>query len=133
MRSTIAAVVVVVSSTGASLPQTIDKLAKSGECTYRGGSFMNGQKAVAQMSIRNDGGWCWSDGYAMPQTGFYLSASDLKVTTPPKHGEVAIGDMPSHHLRIAYRPAAGFSGEDSYTVHYNITEAEKTITVTVSK
>jgi hypothetical protein len=129
------AVMLVVSwaATSAGQTESVDKLTKASECTYQGGHFINGQKLTVQMTVKNDGGWCWSDGYSSPSTGRYLSARDLVVTDPPKHGHAVVGDMPNHYLRIAYQPAPGFSGQDSFTVHYNVTEAEKTIQITVSK
>jgi hypothetical protein len=85
------------------------------------------------MTVKNDGGWCWADGHASYASGrLYLSARDLVITDPPKHGHAVVGDVANHGLRIAYRPEPGFFGQDSYTVHYNILDVESTVSVTVS-
>jgi hypothetical protein len=62
----------------------------------------------------DDGGWCqirfrhfWGDRPIQ---------APLAVTTPPAHGDTLVGSI-GVDLRIGYRPAPGFAGEDAFVVH----------------
>lgn len=64
--------------------------------------------------LGDDGGWCqirfehfWGDRPIQ---------APLAVTTPPAHGETLVGSVGTS-LRIAYRPANGFAGQDAFSVH----------------
>lgn len=112
--------------------ESVDKLTKASECTFHGSQASPGQHVTNQMAVKNDGGWCWSSEAAWRGNGTYYSADDLVITVPPKHGNVVVGDMANHRIRVAYRPEPGFSGQDSYTFHFKVLEIEHTVIVTVS-
>ncbi len=73
----------------------------------------------ASLTVDNDGAWCqimfqhWWGGQPLQ--------APLSVITPPAHGEAVVGSV-GVSLRIAYRPAPGFSGRDSFVVHLTAPE-----------
>ena len=69
----------------------------------------------ARIAIGNDGGWCSIQYQAQMPNGAFTVA-DASVTIPPGHGEAMVGTL-SGLLRIAYRPAPGFTGQDVFTVN----------------
>ena len=113
--------------------QTPQSPNKASVCTTEAIRFMAGQKITQQMTIKNDGGWCWMDGWAMPSTGMYLSARDLTVTQQPRHGQVTVSDLDNHRIRTAYQPEPDFSGKDSFVIQYAVMNSEKTVQITISK
>jgi len=115
--------------------QAVDKLTMASKCeiqmTVLGGR--GGQNDLT-MTIENDGGWCWRDTNTPgKKSNKVLTAYYVKVTTPPKHGHVIIGDLPNGEIRVAYQPEPGFAGADSFTIHIDVRDTDATYSVTVSK
>ncbi len=73
---------------GHAQPVAADKLNKASECQVAPVRFIPGQQVSGPMTLKNDGGWCWSVGYASQGSNMYLSAGDVVVKDPPKHGRV---------------------------------------------
>jgi len=70
--------------------------------------------ADGRIDMANDGGWCVIRYQTtMPNGG--LARFPAEVRTPPSNGDVVVGTLDGH-LRIAYRPARGFTGEDQFLV-----------------
>jgi hypothetical protein len=73
----------------------------------------------ASIVTNNDGGWC------QIHFQFYWARqpiqAPLAVTTPPMHGDAMVGSV-GDSLRIAYRPAPGFTGQDRFVVHLTAPE-----------
>jgi hypothetical protein len=113
--------------------QDVGTLTRAGKCDVQGHAMKNGENATFLMVVQNDGGWCWDNVWWSPQKGRYLAARDVTVIDPPKYGHVVIGDRPNYRVRIAYQPESDFTGEDKYTVHYNVAESDVTYSVTISK
>jgi hypothetical protein len=70
--------------------------------------------ADGRMDMGNDGGWCVIRLRPTGPSGG-LARFPAVVRTPPAHGEVVVGTLDGQ-LRIAYRPARGFAGEDQFLV-----------------
>jgi hypothetical protein len=68
----------------------------------------------ASIAMGNDGGWC-SIAYQAQMPNGAPTVADASVTRPPGHGEAMVGTL-NGLLRIAYRPAPGFTGPDAFTV-----------------
>lgn len=113
--------------------QSADSLNKARDCQVQTSRFFSANNATWTFAMANDGGWCWSQGYASPSSGRYLAASDLSVAEQPKHGRVTISDAKNHRIRVAYQSAAGFTGHDQFVVHYDIMNSNVTNVVTVAK
>lgn len=118
---------------GHAQPVAADKLNKASDCQVAPIRFIPGQKVSGPMTLKNDGGWCWSDGYASQGSNLYLSAGDVVVRDPPKHGRVTVGDLANHRIRTAYQPENGFAGQDSFTLHYRVIDTDRTYQVTVTR
>jgi hypothetical protein len=127
-----AAMVCLAASSEAQTPQWGPK---SADCSFNPTRqpFIPGQKLTQQMTVKNDGGSCWSDGYAQSGPSLFLTARDISVTEQPKHGQVTIGDVENHRIRVAYKPAAGYAGPDTFTIHYGVINTDKSLQVVVSK
>jgi len=66
------------------------------------------------ISMNNDGGWCQiSHVFVFREVE---EVDTMTLVTPPSHGAVRTGNV-GKQLRIAYRPAAGFTGVDNFVVH----------------
>ena len=66
------------------------------------------------IGMNNDGGWCQiSHIFVFREVE---EVDTMTLVTPPSHGEVRTGNV-GKQLRIAYRPAAGFTGIDNFVVH----------------
>jgi len=82
------------------------------------------------MRVSNSGGWCWFDvsaTYASPRC-----VATYSVTNGPAHGEVVTGAV-DQQARIAYRPAPGFLGGDSFLIVNGTTNSQRPVTVTIVK
>jgi hypothetical protein len=65
------------------------------------------------MTMSNDGGWCWLQfGQSFRAALIHPEAS---VAEPPRHGDLDLTRM-SDRISMAYRPAPGFIGTDSFAV-----------------
>lgn len=69
----------------------------------------------ASIGVVNDGGWC-AIRYQVTMPNGSLTTSEAIVTHPPAHGSTMVGTLDGK-LRIAYRPAPGFTGEDTFSVY----------------
>lgn len=69
----------------------------------------------ARIAMGNDGGWC-AIRYQMAMPNGSVTTSEAVVTRPPAHGSVVVGTLEGK-LRIAYRPAPGFQGDDAFLVY----------------
>ncbi|MDR3538231.1 MAG: hypothetical protein P4L71_17180 [Acetobacteraceae bacterium] len=67
----------------------------------------------------DDGGWCQIR--FQHYWGQKPLQAPLAVLTPPAHGEAMVGSV-GLSLRIAYKPAPGFTGTDHFTVHLTAPE-----------
>ena len=68
-----------------------------------------------RIAMANDGGWCTIDFTHSMYEGLLPIVAPLHVRRPPAHGEAMVGSVgPS--MRIAYRPAPGFTGSDGFSV-----------------
>jgi hypothetical protein len=63
--------------------------------------------------MSNDGGWCWLSLWATHGSVAYVAT--FRLAEPPSHGEVLMGEV-NKRARVAYKPAPGFTGEDTYTI-----------------
>jgi hypothetical protein len=108
---------------------SVDKLTRAGACAASAYHVATGENA--RLTVENDGGWCWADTH---ERSYWrtLSANNVAVTNPPKHGHVLVGDIDNQEIRIAYRPDPGFTGTDSFMVHYQVNERDLMYSVTVS-
>ena len=64
--------------------------------------------------MNNDGGWCQISHIFVFRD--VEEVGTMTLATPPAHGEVRTGNV-GKQLRIAYRPAPGFTGIDDFVVH----------------
>jgi hypothetical protein len=108
--------------------EAADALTRAGECSVNGRS----------MTLKNDGGWCWNVvAISAPRmgkkAGITLSSNALTVASQPQHGQVAIADVEDGKVRIAYRPAAGFAGDDKFTLHNQVRAQDVTYLVSVQR
>jgi hypothetical protein len=108
----------------------VDKLVSATACAVSAYHVMAGTNAT--MAVTNDGGWCWADTYER-NNWRTLSAISAAVTNPPRHGRVLVRDIDNQEIRIAYRPEPSFGGQDSFTVHYDTDDSERTFIIAVSK
>jgi len=102
----------------AALPPTATcdaRLPFFGYYRYSRDELMQYVEPDAQIAMGNDGGWC-SIGYQTQMPNGAPSVSEASVTKPPGHGEAMVGTL-NGRLRIAYRPAPGFTGRDEFTVN----------------
>ena len=67
------------------------------------------------------------------KAGIALSSDALSVASQPQHGQVAIADVEDGKVRIAYRPAAGFAGDDKFTLHNQVRAQDVTYLVSVQR
>lgn len=82
------------------------------------------------INLSNDGGWCWHGTHARFGQAY---APTFRVTSPPAHGELAMGEVNPPRTRVAYRPAPGFVGKDTFTLTESIKGWQIIATVTVTQ
>jgi|SRR5579871_1336176 len=109
----------------------MDKLTRTSRCSVAIFRFIGGQNTSSTLEMNNDGNWCWFDSYYRANNQ-YLSAYYVSVAIPPKHGRIQIGDIPNSKVRVAYQPAQGFVGSDSFTIHFGVADSDVAIAVNVS-
>jgi hypothetical protein len=110
--------------------ESMGKLTRATACATSAYHVTAGEDAT--MAVANDGGWCWADTYERSNWRT-LSAHAVTVTNPSKHGHVLVGDIDNQEVRIAYQPEPGFAGQDSFTIHYDTDNSERTFLITVSR
>jgi len=69
-----------------------------------------------RIAMDNDGGWCTIDFTYSIYAGLLPVVAPLRVARPPAHGAAEVGSV-GPAMRIAYRPAPGFAGQDDFAVH----------------
>ena len=82
-------------------------------------------------NMSNDGGWCWRGSPA--QLGSTLYAPTFRITSSPAHGELRMGEATKNLTRIAYKPAPGFIGVDTFTLTESVTAWQIIATITVTQ
>jgi hypothetical protein len=110
--------------------EPVGQLTMATACTASAYHVAPGDSAT--MTVINDGGWCWADSSERDYWRSF-SASYVTVTNPPKHGHVLVGDLANQNVRVAYQPEPGFTGQDSFNVHYRGNEHDLTFLVSVSR
>jgi hypothetical protein len=98
--------------------------------------FTNPTPGAGTISMANDGGWCWLQ-LSMISNNTYVIPG-VTVTQPPRHGTMISGGVDTSagkRLRLAYKPVAGFSGTDSFSVHFQLPSGtlDANVAVTVTK
>jgi hypothetical protein len=107
----------------------VSALPKASRCSSRPAISVPGG-ATLQTTIRmsSSGGWCWFDVSATFGSLRYVASYD--VTQAPAHGEILMGAV-NQRARIAYKPASGFVGEDSFVIVNRMTHSHRPVAVTV--
>jgi hypothetical protein len=67
-----------------------------------------------RIAMDNDGGWC-AIRFHFAVRGQIPVIARLHLVRPPAHGRVVLGTLRGA-MRIAYRPAPGFTGRDRFAV-----------------
>jgi hypothetical protein len=104
-----------------------DMVGGARKCEAPTPSLTDGQTSDVQMKVANDGGWC---GVTVAQRSGRPFDSGL-LSARPSRGKVAVnrvGDV----TRIAYTPAPGFTGTDSFAVRLIPGESVVRVAVTVT-
>jgi type II secretion system GspH-like protein len=83
----------------------------------------------SEINMANDGGWCWLTLWAT--LGDLRYAPEFNVTQAPQHGQLLMGAV-QNNARVAYMPATGFTGGDTFTLVDKTTGTERTVTVSVA-
>lgn len=86
----------------------------------------NGQTSEVAMKVANDGGWC---GVSVAQSGRAFDSGLLTVR--PSRGKVVVNRV-GDATRIAYTPAKGFAGTDTFSVKLIPGDAIVRVSVTVT-
>jgi hypothetical protein len=117
--------------TGRAQSQAVTDLPRSQTCSATNTmAIVGGMAGTTAIRMRSDGGWCWIDILATTEGLRYTPK--YRVAQAPAHGELVMGEV-DKKARIAYRPAPGFAGVDTYTLMNTMTNSERVVTVTVSK
>ena len=87
-------------------------------------------QGTTDMTMTNDGGWCWMDLSATQGSLQYLPT--YQVDKAPAHGQVVMGAV-GMKARIAFKPEAGFVGTDTYTLMNTLNHSEREVTITVAR
>jgi hypothetical protein len=104
-------------------------LPKASRCSAQAPlSEPGGATLPTTMRMSSSGGWCWFDVTATFGSLKYVASYD--VTRAPAHGEILMGAA-NQRARIAYKPAAGFVGEDSFVIVNRMTHSQRLVAVTV--
>jgi hypothetical protein len=107
--------------------QPVSDLHRSKVCSSRSTmATAGGYNGNTEMKMSNEGGWCWVNLWARGEAATY------RVTKAPDHGQLAMGEV-NKRTRVAYKPDAGFVGEDRYTLMDTTSNSQRLVAVTVSK
>jgi hypothetical protein len=107
----------------------VSALPKASRCSTQAPiSVPGGATLRTTMRTSNSGGWCWFDVWATFGSLKYVGS--YEVTQAPAHGEILMGEA-NQKARIAYKPASGFVGEDSFVIVNKMTHSQRPVTVTV--
>ena len=108
----------------------ISELPKSTECSAKAPYVTAGGAALpSTIRVSSKGGWCWLNMSATTQGGM-VYAPMYTVSRAPAHGELLMGEV-SQKTRIAYKPTAGFTGNDSFVIVNKTSNSERAVSVTV--
>lgn len=99
---------------------------RSKSCSYPFFRFRSG--GVAEMHLQNDGNWCWIPLRSRTTGGAF---SNVTIIDAPNHGTFESAPVDSRS-RLYYKPAPGFTGEDSFKIRLEPGDNSLTINVTVS-
>src|SRR4051794_3656476 len=69
-------------------------------------------------------------GQSMGTRGSFQYVATYRVTKAPDHGQLAMGEV-NKRTRVAYKPDAGFVGEDRYTLMDTTSNSQRLVAVTV--
>jgi hypothetical protein len=119
-------------SVGQTAPD-VNGLTRAGVCVVHGARNIGGATGSSPMTVKNDGGWCWNNLPHNYNRSTWIAAHDTVVITPPQHGRVVVGDVDNHRVRVAYQPAPGFTGTDTFTTGFNIVDTRVVWEVTVTQ
>jgi hypothetical protein len=109
--------------------QDVSALPRASRCSARAPlSEPGGATLQTIMRTSSSGGWCWFDVSATFGSLKYVGS--YEVTQAPAHGEILMGEA-NQKARIAYKPATGFVGEDSFVIVNKMTHSERPVAVTV--
>ena len=109
--------------------QDVSALPRASRCSTRAPlSVRGGATLQTTMRMSSSGGWCWFDLWATFGSLKYVGS--YEVTQAPAHGEILMGEA-NQRARIAYKPAAGFVGEDSFVIVNKMTNSHRPVAVTV--
>jgi hypothetical protein len=123
------AVALVLCVPGKAQPPVVSDLPKSSACSTRATLVYPGGPAMqTTMRVSSGGGWCWFDVSATMNS--IRIVATYTVTRAPAHGEVTMGEV-NQKTRIAYRPVAGFVGDDNFVVVNKMTNSERSVAVTI--
>src|ERR1700722_937897 len=118
----LALLVSVVSVAVAQQSPPVATLSRAKDCKGNMSKMISGTSAKSgpgqgTITMVNDGNWCWID-LSMHTRGVYVVAG-VTVTQPPRNGTVMSGGVdtsPGPRTRLAYKPATGFAGPDTFSV-----------------
>ena len=85
-----------------------------------------GYSGNTEMKMSKEGGWCWVRG------GSFQYVATYRVTKAPEHGQFVMGEV-NKRTQVAYKPDAGFVGDDQYTLMDTTSNSERLVTVKVSR
>lgn len=123
------AVMVALCARGEAQTPAASELQRSKACSTRAPlTYPGGPTIQTTIRVSSGGGWCWVDISAT--MGTIRIVATYSLTHAPAHGEVLMGEV-NQKMRIAYRPAAGFVGDDSFVIVNRMTNSERPIAVTV--
>jgi len=121
-------------NSGQAQTPVITDLQQAKRCSIRSTMAAQGQVGnvvgTAKIEMTNDGGWCWLSMWGTQ--GSLLYAPTYRVSRPPAHGDLLMGEV-NKRRRIAYKPASGFVGEDTYTMVNVMNNLVLVVTVTVGR
>ena len=93
---------------------------------------MGGPAVSDTVTMSNDGKWCWWTRATILAGNSQPQGVPMRVTQQPAHGEVEITVM-ADATKIAYKPAAGFTGTDRFMLVNQKTNIERATVVTVTQ
>jgi hypothetical protein len=116
---------------GVGVAQSVTDLPRAKICARRSTIAVAGHDVgTTVIRMTNDGGWCWLDLFAVYASMQYVPT--FRVAQAPAHGELLMGAV-EKRARVAYRPSKDFVGEDTYVLIGSLTNAERVVTITITR
>jgi hypothetical protein len=111
-------------------PDYATDLTRSRVCSFTAVRNIAGEvtRRPSQVTMNNDGGWCWQLMYT--NTGARVAGVPMHLTEQPSHGEVKLKIF-EKATRIAYKPKADFIGTDEFSVMNELYNIDQPYIVTV--